>query len=586
MNDTAKSFSIVTGFSILTRLLSFVFKIWISRALGAEVVGLYQIAQSVLLLLFTLTSGAPTVLSRKIAEASTKDDIKRQNSLVTASLIIGFIISAVLLALFFGLNSKLGFLFSDERCVPIFLIMLPTLLTSTIYASLRSWFWGRKRFLAFSSTELLDEIVKILLSVVFAGGLVTFISGAQGIALAMTLSDAICVIVLALLYFLSGGRLAKPGGFKELISRTVPLSATRIITSLAASLTAIIIPRMLVSGGMSVSEATAEYGRVAGMALPLIMAPVMFVSSLSVVLIPDVAELRAKSEMDAVKQKLSVSMTFAILIAAVFFVIYLPLGKHVGLLLFKDEHAGALVSNCSVMLFPIAVAQATTPMLNSLGKERTTFINSLLGSLAMLPCIFFLPKLVGVYSMAIGSAVCFTLISILNVAALRKQVGSFCDLKKTFKTIAFSAPLAVLGLFASRLLERYAGPLVTTIVMIIFLVFFLFIFISAFDIIDIVGYIKLLRPKRGFKTRKRENPEKAAPRKGIFKRIFPRRSALGSEDQKQRKSELPNGSSPLITDARQRNGAHRPFRTRTENNEKAIGCELLRKKQAKCGKKT
>ncbi|MDE6303053.1 MAG: oligosaccharide flippase family protein, partial [Clostridia bacterium] len=269
MNKTAKSFGIVTGFAILTRAIAFIFKIWMSRALGAEIVGLYQIAMSVLMMLFTITSGAPTVLSRKVAEAASMGDTKRQNSLTTASLLMGFAISAVLCGLLFGMHSKLGFLFSDERCLPIFLIMLPTLVTSTLYASFRSWFWGRKNFLAFSSTELLDEIVKIILSVVFAGGLVAFISGAQGIALAMTLSDALCVVVLAILYFISGGRLAKPRGFKELISRTVPLSATRIITSLATSLTAIVIPQMLVKYGMTVSAATAEYGRVAGMALPL-----------------------------------------------------------------------------------------------------------------------------------------------------------------------------------------------------------------------------------------------------------------------------------------------------------------------------
>ena len=62
MNKTAKSFGIVTGFSIATRLVSFIFKLWMSRALGAEVVGLYQIALSVLLMLFTITAGAPTVL--------------------------------------------------------------------------------------------------------------------------------------------------------------------------------------------------------------------------------------------------------------------------------------------------------------------------------------------------------------------------------------------------------------------------------------------------------------------------------------------------------------------------------------------
>ena len=51
MNKTAKSFGIVTSFSVATRLASFIFKMWMSRSLGAEIVGLYQIALSTLLML-------------------------------------------------------------------------------------------------------------------------------------------------------------------------------------------------------------------------------------------------------------------------------------------------------------------------------------------------------------------------------------------------------------------------------------------------------------------------------------------------------------------------------------------------------
>ena len=101
LNGTVKSFSIVTGFSVATRLLSFLFKIWMSRSLGAEAVGLYQIALSVLLLLFSLTAGAPTVLSRKVAECAARGDIARQNSLTTASLLMGLGVSVVICAAFY-----------------------------------------------------------------------------------------------------------------------------------------------------------------------------------------------------------------------------------------------------------------------------------------------------------------------------------------------------------------------------------------------------------------------------------------------------------------------------------------------------
>lgn len=525
MNSTAKSFSIVTGFSIATRLLSFIFKMWMSRALGAEAVGLYQIALSVVMMLLTITSGAPTVLSRKIAEAGSCKDNKKQNSLVCASLILGFGISAVICAILYACHSKLGFLFTNDQCLPIFLIMLPTLITSTLYASFRSWFWGRKNFVAFSSTELIDEILKIVLSVVFASGLVISMNGAKGIALAMTISDAVCVLILALLFFLSGGKFTKPSGFKDLTLRTIPLSATRIVTSAGASLTALIIPQMLIASGMDVAQATAEYGRVAGMALPLIMAPITFVGALSIVLIPDIAQLRTQGDIATVRKKLSGAMTFSMLVASVFFVIYLPLGETLGKLLFKDAQAGTFVSYCSLILFPIAIAQATTPMLNSIGKERSTFLHTLIGALSMLPCIFLLPRVIGVYSMAVASGLCFLIIAALNSIVLKKEVGSFIDGKKISALILFSIPLAILGMLSSRLLKAAAGDITTLVVMCVFLTFFLFIFISAFNIIDVYGYLKMLRPatitssrrnsyKKNSFSRRAKTRNRKSPRRG------------------------------------------------------------------------
>ncbi len=493
MNKTAKSFSIVTGFSILTRLIGFLFKIWMSRALGAETVGVYQIATSVIFMLFTLTAGAPTVLSRKVAEAMARGDTKRANALAWASIIIGLVTAGVLVALALILRPHLGLIFSNPDCIPIFLILLPTLVTSTLYASLRSWFWGHKNFIAFSSTELLDEVTKLILSVIFATGITSFIAPAQGVALAMTLSDVLCVVVLAVLFFVAGGRIAKPYGFKELLKSMLPLSATRILTSAALSLIALVIPKLLVSSGLSLSEATAEYGRFAGMALPLIMAPITLVSSLSIVLIPDVAALRAQGKMEELKGKLSTMTLFSLIVAATFFALYLPLGESLGTLLFKDAEAGKYVSYCSVILFPVALANATTPMLNSLGKERNTLFTTVAGGVVCLPLIL-LTKVIGSYAIALTSGTCFLVTAILNVIILRKEIGAFADAKKCLLLVALFTPLALTGFFANRLLCTVVGDITSIIVISVYTLFFAFLLINAFGIVDIVGFLRLLRP--------------------------------------------------------------------------------------------
>ena len=162
MNKIFKSVLIVTVLAVATRLLSFIFKIYLSRTYGADTVGLYQMCLSVLLLLLSISIGGfPTVLSRKIAECEAKCDYTRQNALLTASVLISILTSALIVAFCFLFKDYLNFLFSDERCGNLFLIMIPALLSSSIYCSIRAWLNGKKRFFAFSFTELLEEIFKI-----------------------------------------------------------------------------------------------------------------------------------------------------------------------------------------------------------------------------------------------------------------------------------------------------------------------------------------------------------------------------------------------------------------------------------------
>lgn len=471
---------------------------WMSRSLGAEAVGLYQICISVILLLLALTAGAPTVLSRKVAEAAANGDTKRQNGLTSAMIAVSMSVAILMCAILYACNKKLGFLFADDRCVPLFLIMLPAIITSTLYAPIRSWFWGRKNFIAFSSTELIDEIVKIVLAVLFSSGLISALNGVTGVALALTISDLVCVLILLIMFFVSGGRITKPTGTRELIKATLPLSAMRIMTALSASLTALIIPERLIAGGMTTALATAEYGRIAGMALPLIMAPVTLVASLSVVLIPDVASLNAKEDYTTIKAKLNASIIFAALVSGLFFALYLPLGEQLGILFFKDAQAGKFVSYCSLLIFPISLSQVTTPMLNSLGMERRTFTSYVAGLCVMLPCVLFLPDVIGVYAMAVGSGLGFLITGIINLASLSKKLKGLQgkELKKAVSTVGFSLPLGILGFLAYRLLAPYLGGSFGAVITGFFVTFFFIIFVSAFDVIDFKSYVVLIKPTR------------------------------------------------------------------------------------------
>ena len=118
------AFALVSVFGVFTRLLSFLFKIYLSRALGAEALGIYQMALSAFFTFASLSSsGIPLVLSRKTAEYNA---LGKKNSapIFTSALCLGIIISLVVTILLMIFSKNLGFLFASELAQPIFLIML------------------------------------------------------------------------------------------------------------------------------------------------------------------------------------------------------------------------------------------------------------------------------------------------------------------------------------------------------------------------------------------------------------------------------------------------------------------------------
>ena len=453
----------VTVFSVATRFLSFLFKIYISRKLGAEAVGLYQMALSVYLLMFSFAaSGLPVVLSRKIAE-NAADNGQKANRYLSATLIMSLGISVLIIAVFYIFRNQLKFIFADTRAMQMLLIMLPALISTSIYAALRSWFWGHKNFNAFSFSEMLEEIFRIFFTALLTSGAIAAVSPLKGLGLGFLLADIACVIILILMFFKNKGRFERPLGFKELAVSGAPVTTMKVFGGLMASLTALIIPAMLVSGGLSTSEATATFGRVTGMAMPLLMAPTTLTGALAVVLIPDIAAASTKNDSLYLRSRIEGSIVFSVFIASFFCILYLPLGREVAEIVFNDKTAGEFLSNSSILLYPVGLNQITLSMLNSIGMEKKSFLNYLVGTVFLLFSVFLLPKYIGVYAIAVGSGVCFTITSILNMRLLSKKVTLFDNTKKITLSIVFMPVCAATAFLMKMLLLPYLPKLVTVL---------------------------------------------------------------------------------------------------------------------------
>ena len=147
MKKLFKALAILTSFSVLTRALGFLFRIFLSRLIGAEGLGVYQISFSVFIVLETfVSSGLPLVVSKLTSNYSVEKKSKLEFSMVTSALIIGLITSICLCLIVLIFKNLFSLLFTDKRCLNILLTLLPALVFSTVYAILRGNVWGHRKY--------------------------------------------------------------------------------------------------------------------------------------------------------------------------------------------------------------------------------------------------------------------------------------------------------------------------------------------------------------------------------------------------------------------------------------------------------
>ena len=453
-NNVLKSLVTVTGFSVLTRSLAFLFKIYLSRTLGAETLGLYQMALTVFFLFIALsTGGISTVLSRKIAEMNVLEGGDKGLKLLSTSLIIGVSASLICMLVAYLALPYMGFIITDERAIPLLKIMLPALFSTTFYIIIRGWFWGNKHFFDFSLSEFVEEILRILFTFLFVSGLISGISGEKGVALAFLISDLIVMCVIIVMFVRRGGKFTRTCSFSEVLKPATPLTIMKIFGSFAGTAVALIIPSGLISGGMTIAEATASVGRISGMANPLLFAPNAIISSLAIVLIPEMSASNAKEDVTLLKNQISSGISASLIISGGFMLVYMALGRELTSFLYNDIPSGVYLEKASIVLLLMPVNHILASSMNSIGKEKENFITYAVGTALMLIASITLPKHLGVESVIVADILFLSTVVLGNMYFIKKHVnGSIGILKPMFSVIILTLSCSLFAHFINGIL--------------------------------------------------------------------------------------------------------------------------------------
>lgn len=411
-NPLVTGTAILTLTGLLSRLIGFFYRIFLSNVFGAEGMGIYQLISPVLALSFSLTvSGIQTAISKYVAsETSTKD---YQNSFRTlwAGFLMSFALSLMCAALIYEGSEYIAVsCLMEERTAPLLRIIALSIPMACVHSCINGYFFGIRKTAIPAVSQLAEQICRVgsvylIYDICQKHHMEPTISFA---VVGLVIGESASMIVSVLAILSRAHRLfpyhpcvpAKTKGLQahyfavyshimgQLLTLALPLSANRLVINLLQSVEAIYIPNRLMAYGMSNPKALGVYGVLTGMSLPLILFPSAITNSISVLLLPIVSEADANGNRIAVRRAILTSIRYCLLLGFLCTALFLLCGRLAGRILFHSELAGSFILILSFICPFMYIASTLGSILNGLGKTAQTFCYSVISLLLRLLFVF------------------------------------------------------------------------------------------------------------------------------------------------------------------------------------------------------
>ena len=385
---------------ILSRIIGFFYKIFLSRTIGAEGLGIYQLIFPVMAICFALTSaGIQTSISRFVSRENGIGNLSGARCYLLVGLCISVFLSFFLGLFLWNYADIIATIFLGEpRCAPMLKILAFSYLPCSIHSCINGYYYGLKKAFVPSLSQLIEQIVRIL-SVYF----IYLIAQSEGRSISFSLAIFGIVFgeIAGMLVALSAVGISHSSGnpflcAKSLLQMAVPLTLSRLILTFSSCIENILIPYKLRIFGYSTTEALSVYGILTGMAISIILFPTVLTNSVSVLLLPVVSEAQSKNNRFLIKKAIKLTVESCLLLGSCCSVVLLLTGNFIGNFIFRNALAGTFITTlCWICPF-LYLTNTLNSIFHGLGKTAITLFLNLLSCAIRIVFISFLVPIIGI----------------------------------------------------------------------------------------------------------------------------------------------------------------------------------------------
>lgn len=421
---------LLTASGILGKIIGFFYRIFLSRTIGAEGLGIYQLIFPISTICFAVTvSGLSTALSKYIAEYQQRDPSSPKRFLCLCVLISGFLSFVFMLLLFRYSEFIAENILLEPRCAPLIPILACSIPLASVHSCIHGYYYGKKKAGIPAASSFIEQFSRVVFVFLICqirleqGKPIDASVAAWGLVFGEAGAFLLCIT--ALLFSKeepqknTGYRVSSPG--KKLLAYSIPLSMNRLALTLFVSFESILIPSRLVLFGYSQTDALSVFGILTGMALSVVTFPTVFTNSVSVMILPAISEADSRNDAEKIRKTIYQTIFTCLLLGSVCTGGLLLTGKWIGDFLFGNALAGKFICLLSYICPFLFLSSILSSIMHGLGMPAYPFLLNLLGIGIRIYFVYFQIPRYGLKAYLIGMLLSQIVTSVLSIRILWKK---------------------------------------------------------------------------------------------------------------------------------------------------------------------
>lgn len=474
--------TILASASILTKLIGFFYRIPMANLLGSEGNGLYSVAYNIYNIALTLSScSLPLAVSKLVSARLARGERRNARRVFWDTVLFAVVMGGIAaVVLWTGADWLEKFYDRDGLAIPL-RVLAPTTFVVALLGTFRGWFQGHGSMVPTALSQILEQVVNAVVSLVAAWQLMqlhaaenTAAYGAAG-GTTGTLAGAAVGLLLVVFLFTRERRprrayLEQPEDhaqiYKALVLTVIPVILSQTVYQIGNTLDDLIFGNLMALKGVAEEEVTALLGVFNTQYNQLVNLPVAVATAMAASTVPGIVSALTAGDRRQAHRKISavvkLNMAVAIPAAVGLAVLAGPMMELLFPALAEDHSLAARLLETgswatifyALSTITTSILQASDHMLLPVGHCAVS-----LGIHVALVCALLWFTDLGVYSLIIGNVTFPALVSVLNCLAVRRKLHYRWHLGRTFVVPALCAAcMGVVTWGSDALLELIHCP--------------------------------------------------------------------------------------------------------------------------------